>query len=645
MKNFINTALIISFAFSLPVLAETTIPRGNVSGEWDLAGSPYIIEGDINIPSGESLTIQPGVEVFFDSWYQFSVNGVLNAVGTEEQMISFTSEPAGPGEPGWLGIRFVDSDEGSVISYASITNGKATAGDPFDRGAALYIDNSNPEISHSVIADNQASHYGAGIYIYNASPSIINNDITNNLTGYATYTYGGGIYAIDSAPEIIGNVFSGNSAVASGYTSASNAGGGAIWLNNSDAIVKDNIFWGNIVDANGNVGTKARGGAIGVTQASPVIDGNTFYENEARYYSFVSHGGGIYLTLSNAIITNNIISENLYGGIYFDQFALPTVEYNEFYRNSEGNFLGEYTPTQLGVISMTNNNGDPADNYYNIYLDPMFVDAVHGNFNLLPNSPAIDAGSPAVPLDPDNTAADLGALYFDQNMTMNLSVSLVPESTPILINAGGGSFEFSLSIENVDPAPVTFDAWIEVMLPDGRTYGPVAVQQDLNLEGGAVLEYNNVNQNVPQNAPTGEYTYYLRTGYYPGYVAASDEFTFEKTLSPDGIVNSEGWNVEGLEEDLELSALSTPADFSLLTAYPNPFNPTTNLKFELGNAANVTLAVFDIQGREVARLVSGFQSAGQHVVSFDAVNFASGVYFARLTGANINQTQKLMLLK
>ena len=58
--------LILSLALMVPVLAAplsaaTTIPGGNVSGIWDAAGSPYLIEGDITVPAGQTLTIEPGV--------------------------------------------------------------------------------------------------------------------------------------------------------------------------------------------------------------------------------------------------------------------------------------------------------------------------------------------------------------------------------------------------------------------------------------------------------------------------------------------------------------------------------------------------------------------------------------------------------
>jgi len=76
--------------------------------------------------------------------------------------------------------------------------------------------------------------------------------------------------------------------------------------------------------------------------------------------------------------------------------------------------------------------------------------------------------------------------------------------------------------------------------------------------------------------------------------------------------------------------------------YPNPFNPSTNINYELPYAANVTLKVYDIAGREVANLFSGYQNTGNHTVRFNASGLSSGVYFYKLSVQNgINSTTKV----
>ncbi len=94
-----------------------------------------------------------------------------------------------------------------------------------------------------------------------------------------------------------------------------------------------------------------------------------------------------------------------------------------------------------------------------------------------------------------------------------------------------------------------------------------------------------------------------------------------------------------------LVSTQEPIAFELKQNYPNPFNPETNLTYHLLQPGEITLAIYDIQGREVARLVEGWQAAGIHATTFDGTELSSGVYFARLTAGEFHQTQKMLLVK
>lgn len=83
----------------------------------------------------------------------------------------------------------------------------------------------------------------------------------------------------------------------------------------------------------------------------------------------------------------------------------------------------------------------------------------------------------------------------------------------------------------------------------------------------------------------------------------------------------------------------------VLGIYPNPFNATTSISYDLPKPGVVSLRVFDVTGREVAILQDGFNHAGTHQVAFDANNLASGVYFVKMDNGTFSQTKKLMLLK
>jgi hypothetical protein len=95
-----------------------------------------------------------------------------------------------------------------------------------------------------------------------------------------------------------------------------------------------------------------------------------------------------------------------------------------------------------------------------------------------------------------------------------------------------------------------------------------------------------------------------------------------------------------------------PAVLSLLPNYPNPFNPSTTIVFELNEQAEITLEIFDIQGRRADLVTAGSRSPGQHHLPYDASALASGVYLYRLTaspqthsGTSVVRTSSFTVLK
>jgi probable HAF family extracellular repeat protein len=88
-----------------------------------------------------------------------------------------------------------------------------------------------------------------------------------------------------------------------------------------------------------------------------------------------------------------------------------------------------------------------------------------------------------------------------------------------------------------------------------------------------------------------------------------------------------------------------PAEFRLFQNFPNPFNPSTTIRFDLPEPAHVTLRVFDMLGREVATLFNGRKEAGSHQAVFDAAQLPSGVYHYRLSDGTSARTMKLMVIR
>lgn len=90
---------------------------------------------------------------------------------------------------------------------------------------------------------------------------------------------------------------------------------------------------------------------------------------------------------------------------------------------------------------------------------------------------------------------------------------------------------------------------------------------------------------------------------------------------------------------------TTVEQFALHQNFPNPFNPTTEITYDLAGSADVSLVVFDLLGREVVSLVHGTQDAGRYTVNFNATGLPSGMYFYRLQTAEFTDMKKMMLLK
>ena len=93
-----------------------------------------------------------------------------------------------------------------------------------------------------------------------------------------------------------------------------------------------------------------------------------------------------------------------------------------------------------------------------------------------------------------------------------------------------------------------------------------------------------------------------------------------------------------------------PSRFALLGAYPNPFNPSTSIAFELPSSTTVRLGIYDLQGRLVRRLVEGTLPAGRHDIVWDGRDrggrtVGSGIYLYRFLAGDLQETRKIMLVK
>jgi len=225
----------------------------------------------------------------------------------------------------------------------------------------------------------------------------------------------------------------------------------------------------------------------------------------------------------------------------------------------------------------------------------------------------------------------------------DVQVALTPYGTPIQIPAGGGTFEFNIQISNNGASTVNTDIWTMATLPGGGEYGPI-INVNFNLPPGLSANRDRI-QNVPANAPPGNYTYNAYVGDYPGTIWDQDSFPFVKLADDMGGEFVYGWNNFGEPFEGEMDAEIAPSSFIVHSAFPNPFNPTTSITYDLSEAAKVNITVYDLTGREIAVLVDSWMDGGVHNAVFNAENLASGIYFYCLKAGDFTTTKKLVLMK
>ncbi len=434
-----------------------TIPGGDVSGTWYQSHSPYYVAGNIAVPGGDTLTIEPGVQIQFLGTYGLTVNGCLEAVGTEADSIYFTAAVD------WSGFTFNNASDSSHLVYCVISRAatalRCLGGDPvvshssilgsggeygilsqyygnprisdciisgFRTGIVYSLEtdsatisgctiraNSRRGVAHNgqsplafidcVIDSNRAVGYrGAGVMCQDANVHFTNCVISNNI---ADGQPGGGVFSAFGVATFTNCTISGNLAsyAGGGYEVG---GGGVYLLENAGAV----LSYCTIIDNWGEGGRTGWAGAgialingVSLSIDHCTFDGNRTFGRPAP--AMCIRGSG------TVAITNSIVSNHRDSAIYNE--CTPTIEYSDFANNHSPTIYGS-VPAGFGVLDTVNHNGDSCDCYGNIFMDPMYVDTAANDFHLTAGSPCIDAGDPEFAYDPDSTITDMGAFWYCQ---------------------------------------------------------------------------------------------------------------------------------------------------------------------------------------------------------------------------------------
>ena len=451
------------------------------------SGNLYSVMGDVEVPAGDSLRIEPGVRIEFLGPYAFTVDGRLVAQGSPGDSIRFVSAFNPP--VGWGGLHFASQEE-NLLSHVVVEQGgigvtgrcrlensdltsisQSTASsfaeiDDCIVSAGISVSSAGSILlRHSMV--HSADTKSWGLDVYGAALAVVEDNALEGGGGFPTNDHNGiGAVRITSVDSLLvhGNTITFLPCYTFYYSGRTT---GAMDICGAEGRMFSNIVYLE------QTGSDAPAWAGIVTCGIPIIERNIIVGGDLGIRNY-----GATPVVSNVIMN----CQTAVDGPAF---------YNNYY-NSGGN-----------QICTTNANGDPCDTYYNIYMDPKFVDPTNGDYHLQADSPCINAGDPASSLDPDGTVADIGAFYFPLD-------NPGPPELQILAAPTTGPLSLGVDFTCVDTGgPITSYHW---SFGDGRTsstWSPVHTYTEagsfivrLNVTGPGGMDSDSTTISVlPANSP------------------------------------------------------------------------------------------------------------------------------------------------
>ncbi len=666
------------------------------SGVWTSANSPYEVF-DATIPVGNQLTIEEGVVVSFVRDAPFIVDGSINVRGVEGDSVYF--EAAGEGD--WRGLQIGNGDT-SYIGYASITGSitsgismtgyetrlglysSKVSGNTAVDGAGIKVDDADIVIDGCEITGNTASRYGGGVYgTDDCTVIVISSQVSDNVAA----TSGGGIYlqsgtmatVVDA--HVVGNT-------------CANGGGGGIIANSSTVNLVGGTISGNT--AKWGAGVEATGSTASVAISRCVVSGNMAILD--------GHGSGAYsvnsaqVTLDNSTVSGNLQSTKG-GGLSVLNSGTITAANSIIWGNGTANLYNDAGSAGTITIAYSDVEGG-YEGEGNVDVDPRFV--AYDDFRLQTNSPVIDAGDPASPLDADGTVVEMGAYPFVGARFATVEIpnalerqpyaaSLVAKApgfvgaldfaiadgpdwltigatndstaelggTPLESDVGGWPWvtisaatdqdtveqKFALAVYDTNYAP-EIDSLASLLAVGyvGTAYADTLRASD--PDGGDALTFSLVD-NGGISGLTVQDSVVTHAGFVTGNVG---EQTIQVRVADGSSAADTVSLVLVIEEPVGIAASHLPSRTELRNAHPNPFNPSIVLAYSLTDDRSVSLTVFDLRGSLVRTLVDGQRPAGFHDVVWDGRDavgrdVGTGVFVVRFVAGDVVNTQRITLLK
>ncbi len=217
----------------------------------------------------------------------------------------------------------------------------------------------------------------------------------------------------------------------------------------------------------------------------------------------------------------------------------------------------------------------------------------------------------------------------------------------VYIPPNGGYVNYNISGGNSGTYPGSADIWLTVTVPGGSVFGPICgpILDFILPEGYSLSRDRRVN--VPAVAPPGDYALNSYLGEYDSanpIVYAESHLIFYKTSRRDSEEATPQTDTmhPWLDEELVPERSS---GIALQGNYPNPFNPTTIIRFSLDHDSRVTLTLHNLEGRLLEVILQGDLHSGSHEARFDGTDYPSGIYLYRLKYDGGSASGKMVLMK
>jgi len=434
-----------------------------------------------------------------------------------------------------------------------------------------------------------------------------------------------------------------------------NATSNVIRVENSEgAIISNLTITGGYIDENSNDGG---GGGVCCVNSNPVFENITIIDNVANYRD----GGGIFCLNSDPDLKNVTIADNTasYGGGFYCDDSNPNLENviitgNEASGGSGGGICSEFSSISIskGLVKQNSAGGDGGGISIRSQESNVTLDSV----SIIENSAGGDGGGLALSYCRDNIVL-VGVLIAD-NLTNQRGGGVASTySNPTFQNvtiSGNSASEGGGGISSLNESSVTCrnsilwnNSPVEVHFHPNNESNYISFYYcDIQGGQGAIVtsdigtvrwQAGNINAN-PLFCNPGDFDYHLGEN--------SPCAGTENSGTDMGAFDVGCALPVGISEDIS----GLPTIYALNQNFPNPFNPTTTISFDLPQQSSVKLTIFDVRGREIIRLQNGEQPPGRYELQWQGMDqsgipVSTGVYFCRLEATDYSKTIKMLYLK